>query len=299
MKTPTTVTAIAWNYCQNTCPYCVASSNGPEWKLNGRSEIWKPKGEELENFHSLAHKYGLRYHETMCPEPEKYLNAKDVLDFDSLAAWIKRHRSGAHLHISGGEPLLRPDIERQVGKVCREFETTIVTNGQLISERPALLNLPIKWLVTWHRSQVSLGEFVEQITLIKDAPHLITVVLERGETWEPPPEFKGFNFEKRWRNGARLLEDFEHNPEDLQDIASHRILLVQPNGCIVGCNKTHKGPFDRYDSPSNIHTGKCDERDLRIFNQRARLCVLENRCSAYQTAVTMARIPIVKKELQP
>lgn len=302
MKTPTTITVIAWNYCQNRCTYCVSGSNKDEWKLNGKSEVWKPEGDENLNYYELCDKYGFGFHERMCPEPDKYLDAKDVLDFDAMIAWVKKYRPDAHIHISGGEPLLRPDIEEQVAKVCAEFETTIVTNGQLISKRPKLLDLPVKWLLTWHNEQCTSEVFLKNADLIKDKPHLITLIvdeipegqknngmMELSKTYGGP-----FNIETKPNVKKRINKNFTYNPEDLNDIASRGIMLIQPNGPVVGCNKNHRGTWDRYKSASNIYTMTCDEDNLSINNDRAKGCVANNRCSAYQTAVKMSKIGVSK-----
>lgn len=288
--TPTTITVIAWNYCQNKCSYCVSGSNKSEWKLRGRTEVWRPEGDEHLNFYELADKYGLDYHDRMCPEPNKYLNAKDVLDFDAMIAWVKKYRPGSHIHISGGEPLLRPDIEEQIIKVTAEFETTIVTNGQLISKRPKLLELPVKWLVTWHREQVSLDDFLKQIELIKEKKHLINIILQRHEDISRIHKFDGFNFEFKYDRRPKMDKEFRYDREDLQDIASHRIMLIQPNGPVISCNKPHRGQWHRYKSESNIYTMVCDENNLAINNDRASRCVQDNRCAAYQTAVKMSKL---------
>lgn len=292
MKTPTTITVITWNYCQNSCEYCVSHSNNSEWKLKGKKEVWKPVGEEHLNFYQLADKYGIDFHDRMCPEPDRYLKAKDVLEYKYAIDWIKKYRPGAHVHISGGEPLLRPDIEDMAEAFSKEFETTIVTNGQLISKRPRLLELPIKWLVTWHREQCSLVEFVSQINLIKDKRHLINTIVDTEFEYKAckVSGFEGFNFKPKLNTNKKINKNFQFNPEDLQDIASHRIILIQPNGPINGCNKTHHGPKDRYKSESNVYTMTCDEDDLALNNERAMNCVLNNRCSAYQTAVEISKL---------
>ena len=294
MKTPTTITVIAWNYCQNRCSYCVSESCTERWKLNGKKEVWIPEGDEDLNYYELCEKHGFKFHDNMCPEPEKYLDANDVLDFDYAIKWIKEHRPGAHIHISGGEPLLRPDIEDIVEKVSAEFETTIVTNGQLISKRPRLLDMPVKWLVTYHLNQIPFDKWLAQARLIKDKPHLATVVMTyemRKNGWKAPKELQEeFNFEYRWNTAPKLLKDFKYNPEDLGDVASHRIMIIQPNGPVMGCNKPQRGPWERYKSHSNVYTGACDEKQLSEHNERADNCIKSNRCAAYQTAVIMSKI---------
>jgi organic radical activating enzyme len=293
MKTPTTITLIAWNYCNNNCSYCVSESNQPEWKISKKREIWKPIGDESLNYYQLCEKYGFGFHERMCPEPENYFNAKDILDFNYAIKWIKKYRPESHIHISGGEPLLRFDIEEEIKKITDEFITTVVTNGRFISIREKLLDLPLKWLVSYHPTQIPLDEFLEEISLIKNKPHLITTVLTEEmeeNNWKAPKEFSEYNFEIKYDKNPMRDILFKYNPEDLNDISSHRILMIQPNGCIVGCNKTHRGSFHRYKSANNIYAMTIDEEDLAINNVRAYNCVLNNRCSAYQTAVKMYNI---------
>lgn len=300
MKTPTTITCIAWNYCQNRCSYCVSESNTDQWKVNSKKEVWKPEGKEDLNFYQLADKYGMYFHHDMCPEPDKYFEAREILDFDYVIEWVKKYRPGAHIHISGGEPLLRPDIEDVVEKVSAEFETTIVTNGQLISKRPRLLDMPVKWLVSYHLGQVDVNYFLQQISLIKDKPHLITQIKDQSSLslFDHFPDAtkmvkntnstllaNEYNFELKENAKERFNLDFEYNPEDLNDIASHRIMIIQPNGPVVGCNKPHYGTWDRWISESNVYAMTCDENDLATNNERAKRCVMNNRCSAYQTAV--------------
>lgn len=291
MKTPTTVTVAVWNYCQNRCEYCVSNSNLDCWKVGSKSKVWKPAGDEHLNFYQLCEKHGFDYHDRMCPVPGGYFSAKDVLEYRYAIDWIKRHRPGAHVHLSGGEPLLRPDIVQMVESFSSEFETTIVTNGQLIPQRTELLGMPVKWLVTWHREQISMGQFLSAIEPIRNKPHLIKTII--GKYDEPEKfnsHFEGFNFECSFESRPRMDRAFKHNDADFGDIASHRILLIQPNGPVVSCNKPHGGPFHRYKSPSNVYAMTCDEGDLAANNKRADECIKYNACGAYQTAVKMARI---------
>lgn len=285
--TPTTITVILWNYCQNRCSYCVSESNKDEWKLKGKTKVWKPDGEECLNFFQLADKYGIDFHDRMCPEPDQYLKAKDVIEYKYAIEWIKKYRPDAHVHLSGGEPLLRPDIEDIVAAFSKEFPTTIITNGQLIHKYPRLLDMNIKWLVSYHRGQVNINDFLVQIELIKNKPHLITCVVNdmTSDNSIEKSAFSSFNFEYKLNSKNKINKDFVYDKEDLKDIASRRIMLIQPNGPVNGCNKMHRGPADRYKSESNVYTMECDEKHLEINNERATRCVMNNRCSAYQTAV--------------
>lgn len=285
MKTPTTITVIAWNYCQNSCSYCVSESNKKEWNFNGSFEIWKPEGEEHLTNLELEQKYGYGYYHTMCPDKERYLNAEYILDFDYLIRWMKKYRPEAHIHLSGGEPLLRPDIEEQVTRLSKEFPVTIVTNGQLIPERPKLLDLDIKWLATYHKGQTSEDKFLKCIEPIKNKLHMITTVMTetmQKSGFKGSEGFNDFNFEYRYDRSPGKLKDFKFNPEDVNDVASRRIMLVQPNGKIIPCNKHH------YGHAGHIYDMSINETMLARYNERASRCIQNNRCAAYQTAVNMA-----------
>lgn len=244
MKTPLTITAKVWNYCQNSCRYCVSSSNKKEWKYQN-------------NFGSLPPQH--------------------ILNFDRLRDWLLLFAPDSELHISGGEPLLRPDIETQVQKLTEAgIRITIFTNGLLIEKRPVLLSLPLKWVVThhncnpfalWHRNAI----------LIRSRPHIVSHLGDGDPDDKNKSIYDDFNFIPGQVNGLRYAPS-EPCKDDLNVIASDVIHLIIPDGRIYACNS--QTTF----SIGNIHTMTYDKNMARLRNSRCRQCVIGRACPAYQTA---------------
>lgn len=237
------------------------------------------------NDRQLRVKFGPEYYHKMNTDPA-LLNPADILDFDVLIEWLLKFKPGAAVHLSGGEPLLRPDIEDQTEKLLNAgFDVSILTNGQAIHKRPRLLDMPVKWLAAYHQDSISLVRFIAQIEPLRTRKHLIVSVCATVEHAKAIPQmqtaFTGFNFQLRWnknaqRNTAPLLQ-----PGDLDTVASQQIHLITPNGAVYPCNSC------KYGFIGDIYTGDYDLEKAQLVDPYVSGCVKNNGCQAYQTAVIM------------
>jgi MoaA/NifB/PqqE/SkfB family radical SAM enzyme len=287
---PPTVTVSVWSYCQQACAYCVAGSNAIKWTPKHSFEIWKPSGLEHADDFELRGLFGPEWWHEQCPDKERYLNPADVLPFDALTDWLIRFRPGATVHVSGGEPLLRPDIESGVEQLLDNgFDVVMVTNGVLIPKRPKLLDMPIKWAVTYHQDSVHLECFKRVIEPLKSRLHVIHTVVSRFEharrLLDIEKAFSEFNFFAKWdRNPWRTNPTLKADPLDLVEPASYLLTLITPNGAVYPCNTCAHGPV------GDIYSLRFDEQKARERDPMSRTCLENNRCAAYQSAVLMASL---------
>ena len=279
------VTASVWNYCQNSCPYCIAGSNDPRWAPKKSFEIWKPEGLEHLNDRALRLRLGSEWWHEQCPDKERFLNPADVLPIELLIDWMDLHRPGATVHLSGGEPLLRPDIALMSETLLESGDQVVMfTNGQALDDRSELLDLPIKWCVTYHQDcGLSVDEFLSTIEPLQNKPHVVHTVISTAMHEKAcdmfRASFEGFNFIEKWdRNPARTIPGFKYEPTEIDDIASNRLTLVTPDGAVYPCNNCRLGPI------GDIYDGTYNEPKARGLDDWSRECVKHNCCSAYQTA---------------
>lgn len=293
--TPLTITVSVWNYCQNACHYCVAGSNLPKWSPPDTFEVWKPPGGEHLNDLQLQKRFG-RWYFSECPDRDRYLNPHNVLEVPYLLYWLQRHTPHAVVHLSGGEPLLRPDIVAFTAELVRAgFEVTIFTNGLLIPARAELLDMPLKWVVTHHEPQ-PLADFLECIEPIRRRPHQITRVIDAGagaggelhelgaELAELGADYRGFNFVPRWKNEPRRKTWFKPRPGDVERIGSDVLHLITPDGRVFPCNSMFWDPI------GHIYSGEYHRKDVDMVNVTCAYCVELNRCGAYQSAVEVDKL---------
>lgn len=282
--TPLTITVSVWNYCQNACHYCVSGSNLPKWTAPETFEVWKPPGGEHMNDLQLQKRFGQWYFNT-CPDKARFLSPHNVLELPYLLFWLQRHTPHAVVHLSGGEPLLRPDIESFTGELVRAgFEVAIFTNGLLIPARAELLDMPIKWVVTHHNPQ-SHADFLRCIEPIKHRPHQITRVLDAGAgAGGLMAEYPGFNFVPRWENTPQLKRSFRARPGDVDRIASDVLHFITPDGRVFPCNSMFWDPI------GHVYTGEYTRKDVDMINITCAHCLKLNRCAAYQSAVEVDKL---------
>lgn len=248
MTTPLTITTKAWNYCNNNCEYCVSGSNSARWNFDG-------------DFAAIE--------------------SSERLDFDALLRWIREFTSDCRVHISGGEPLLRPDIETEVEKLVNAgIPCTITTNGMLISKRPAMLTMPLQWIVTYHPHN-RFEHWIENAKLIRNKPHIVSALFS-GQIPAGALEarYAGFNFCWAKINGLRVIPGWKPRGKDLTCAASEVFHLIEPNGLVYPCNCTSRGAI------GDIYMMTYQRGMARKMDRIARMCIRAGLCPAYQTAAT-------------
>jgi MoaA/NifB/PqqE/SkfB family radical SAM enzyme len=250
------VVLSAWNYCQNNCDYCVSKSNTPEWTLGQGG-----------------------------PAPG------EVTDFEASKRWINRFRPGAAVHISGGEPLLRPDIIDCVRLFTDAgYDTTIFTNGQLLPRRLGLLELPLKWVVTYHQDcGVPFDEWLWRVEPIKSRPHILqTVVADREKyLWAlahgPKLEADGWKFWAKYAQHPEHQKRFFKVPRvGLENVASNLLTLIVPtDGSVYPCNSVKWG------SIGNVFEMTMDEGKALSLDKNTKSCAKLKKCQAILTALAV------------
>lgn len=234
----------------------------------------------------LRIKFGPDYFKRLNTDPG-LLNAKDVLQWEFLAAWIEEHAPGCELHLSGGEPLARPDIESGVRLLTdRGLSVSILTNGMLIPERPELLNMPIRWHVT-HHAQNRLDRFLAAVEPIRTRPHLLTRVLVGNNVYKHratiEKSYSRFNFSWKGCNRPRP-EDMPEGLPGADRVASSVLHFVTPDGRVFPCNCLSWGEI------GHLYLGTYDPEKARQIDRAARRCILAGNCGAYVTASQMTAL---------
>jgi hypothetical protein len=243
----------------------------------------------------LQKKFG-KWYFMDCPDKNRYLSPHNVLEVPYLLFWLQRFTPHAVVHLSGGEPLLRPDIESFTGHILQAgFEVTIFTNGLLIPSRPELLDMPLKWVVTHHDPQ-PLTDFLRCIEPIRTRPHQITRVFDAGGAGagdelgaELGANYEGWNFVPRWKNRPQRKVWFRPRPEDVHRIASEILHFITPDGRVFPCNSMFWDPI------GHIYTGEYHRKDVEMVDLTCEHCIELNRCAAYQTAVEVDGLTTKKR----
>ena len=271
------VTASVWNYCNQHCSYCLAKSQ--DWNFKGRFEVFRPEGCEGLNDFEIRERCGVNYYKKMCDD-DALLNAADVMDVEYLAAWLATWRKDAVVHITGGEPLLRPDIESFVEKIATTHKVVLYTNGSLINRRKKLLDIPIFWHVTYHKEQITLARFTEIIAAIKDKPHRVSSVLRRSDRADLDglkKNFKGYDFEPVLADRPKRVSG-RPAAVDLKSPASKLFNLITPCGTVWPCNACSE-------PVGSIYTNTFDEKKAQVYDKMARRCLRRGLCFGFKTQI--------------
>lgn len=207
------------------------------------------------------------------------------MDFDRLVEWLKRFApADVNIHVSGGEPLLRPDIETQVDKLLVQgIRVTVFTNGMLIHKRTRLTDMPLNWVIAHHPPN-PLQKWRENVMLVAHRPFLTKRVIANRETFEKKSiigrDYDGLNF--HWQRMHGLLEyPWQINLEDLSCVPSTVIHLAVPDGRVFPCNNS------RYVPVGNIRDMFYHPENAMQYNRKATTCVTAGICPAYQSAVIL------------
>jgi organic radical activating enzyme len=286
MPERTHITVSVWNYCNNNCKYCVAESNKDEWQYKSNFETFSPNlpSDDDKNDLQLRVKYGENYYHKMCPDFRRYLNKKDVLDYRFLVHWLTKNKPGAIVYLSGGEPLLRPDIVEGTKMLLQSgFKVVMMTNGMLIPKHPELLELPIAWIIA-HHQQNPIDKWLKAVEPIKWRPHIATAV-QFGDTYDNPqkyePAYKGFNFFWRRCRGGFIGMKLSG---PTTNVATDFMNLINPDGRVWPCNSQAFGTI------GHIYTGEYNPENGAAANEHVKQCVKASHCGAYQTALMIENL---------
>jgi hypothetical protein len=219
------------------------------------------------------------------------ISDSEITPIGPAIEWIKRHRPGAAVHISGGEPLIRPDIVKCVSDVVDAgFETTIFTNGLALRDRSELLDLPVKWYVSYHQDcGTPIDDWLQIVAPIKDRRHVLHTIIATKEhlkwVFINRDKFRNWNFIEKWdKVAARILpDDYRPNPDDMEYIASNRLTLICHHG-IYPCNNVRAGTI------GSLTDLSFDIEKARRLDAESKKCVLRGLCAAWTTAELLETI---------
>lgn len=283
MKTPLTITVSCWTFCFNSCPWCVSGSNLDKWQYNGNFEQFSPPGFDHLNNLQIRELFGPDYYNRLCPDKTRWLNKADILDFDCLLLWLTKFTPAAQIHVSGGEPLLRPDIENQIEKLLNAgFRTTVFTNGMLIDKRPRLADMPLTWVIAHHPPN-DINKWRQNVDLVCHQRIFTTRVLYRDDELKQKDSIRnlytGLPF--FFSNAATRKKevDIPFNPDDLGCIASEVLHLIVPDGRVYRCNNDKSPPI------GNIMSNEYYPEIAKTSDNDARQCVKSGLCPAYISAL--------------
>lgn len=245
-------TLKVWNYCMNRCEYCASRSN---------SDLWKPVN---------------------------FIAAKNVLDIPSALYWLDMYRPNSEIHLSGGEPLLRPDIESVVNLcLASRRKVTVFTNGQMLPLRECLHELPLQWVVSWHFDAVSLEYFLSCIEPLRGkAKASIQAIVYRDIDEQAmgivEKAFGGFDFRFRFADQTSKTWDLWELPEGCIDKPAEFLTLIEEDGNVYPCSSKIWGPIGSIYDPFNSNF-----QSIEVFNAHAAQCFREHKCGAHLSARLM------------
>lgn len=254
-----TVTISAWNYCQIRCTYCVSGSNCGLYQIDRVKTF--PKSE--------------------------------ITDFDASLKWIDKFRPGAAIHILGGEPLLRPDIVDCVKKclTAGHSDLSIFSNGLALYEKIELLELPLKWCLTYHQDcGMEFQKWISLVEPIREKKHVLHTVISKMEHMKTTYEIKKYCKEYGWNFHPRFDRNAQQTPipglkmDEMDDIASRQLTLIIPDGTVYPCSHVAAGPI------GNVFDMSCDDDRARLTDPIAKQCAENNACSAYHSAALLDMI---------
>jgi hypothetical protein len=253
------VTMKVIQYCQNSCGYCVAKSNAERWR------------------------------------PVPFMVAKNILDVPSALDWIDANRPEADIHISGGEPLLRPDIASILKScVATGRRVVIFTNGQLLPQRPELWEIPgVHWLVTWHQDSVTLDRFLECVSYLRhpDRVEVHTILYRDAHEMAIDYVRDKFSYFARFRfryadQTARTWDAWKLSDRPIERPASDYLTLIEEDGSIYPCNTKYWGPIGSVYDPDGV-----DHCKAAALDAHAAQCFVDHRCGAHLTARILEEVP--------
>jgi len=218
----------------------------------------------------------------------RWIGDHSEIDFDRAIEWIKKFRPSSDIHISGGEPLLFPDIcERNAIKAINEgFRVAIFTNGQNINLiNNSFLDLDIFWWITWHQRFIGINDFIGKICILKNKKVFVNTILDYE------PDFDLFEIQKKeflkygfilnprinwWE--LQTSELWNHKAVVVKNIASEYITLIEANGNVYPCSSLNWGEI------GNISDMTCSTYKAELINNHAHKCCIDmKKCGSFMT----------------
>lgn len=97
---------------------------------------------------------------------EGKLTSEEAIDFKMLLPYIQEHLPGWDIAISGGEPLLYPNIDKYLEELSKTHRIILLTNGSLAKDHLSLLsNKNIFFRIGYHPEYRKRTEFIDTVAL--------------------------------------------------------------------------------------------------------------------------------------
>lgn len=254
--------------CNFSCDYCIAGSNTfPFTPKTG------PVSVDRKSRKFLSDDNGLPIYKTLNGDESSekikqiyndgYAFSKTMLDFSKIIMYVRKHLPGAMVAISGGEPLLYPNIDFWLGELTKTNKVLLMTNAHDIKKYPDILRNPNIFLrVGFHPEFRDLDEFEDNMIAISSMTNKYTInyvyhprhknkfkgyidfVNERGwnlEVTHFKGEYKGTEYGLNNQDDVikpYLYEDyFNYSSTDPSNEVGQNMFYLDHTGDVNGCSR--------------------------------------------------------------
>lgn len=204
------------------------------------------------------------------------MDTKAMLDIHQALEWRKKFFPNSPVHISGGEPFLHPNIKEGILEcVSQKIDTTVFSNGTLLSSNSWCYDLSLKWCLTYHR-QVSLKRFLENISPLKDKSIICQVFTTKRP--EETKYFDDFNYMPiKANSGYYSFEDIKVE----NNCPNYGILLIGTKGEIFSCSN----PYRQYGNVNDMTFDIEEAKKLKCHSNK-----YPNKCHTMQNAYLFSKM---------
>jgi len=179
--------------CNFKCDYCSSRSNLPwNWVMeNGKKKYIKKSDEIIAGSDMLPVIVNVDSNTSNEVFEDIFRTGKltnnEAFDISKLVSYVKNNLSGWDIVISGGEPLLYPNIDYWLSKLTETNDVILYTNASLIQKFPKILqNKKVYLRIGFHPNYREMDEFFENMLFIKKQTdnYVVNYVLHprHGET---------------------------------------------------------------------------------------------------------------------
>lgn len=181
------------NVCNFSCDYCISKS--PNYKitknLDGSVKIYTDPRINKNGVVDLqlARKYGLSMgmmspadHDRMLSENNLGHSRDDFIDFDALIRFARTKLIGWVIQITGGEPLMVPQVTDFLIELSKSHRILLLTNLSKLSKNLNILEIPserIFFRVGFHPERYPVDRYLDNFRLLDEAniPYIVNYVL--------------------------------------------------------------------------------------------------------------------------
>ena len=158
--------------CNNKCPYCFWAGN-----LTGDAFMYKQRGPWLPKQRLSRSAFDLLRKLKVLKYTDAFRNYP-LQTWQELFAQIFKDRI-AYLSFTGGEPLIHQKnllgLMRTLADVSEDFVVRFDTNGSIVPDFPPGLREKISYNISYHRSQISLDKFLDNLSRIAEQGRILMI----------------------------------------------------------------------------------------------------------------------------